>query len=286
MRGLRSRLSFLNEVGLSYLSLNRSYATLSGGEAQRVRLAMQLGMSLVGVVYLLDEPSIGLHPMDNRRLIDTLSALRDRGNSVIVVEHDGDTMRAADHLIELGPGAGTEGGELIFQGKPTESHRAKRSRTGLFLSGVQRVEKYFETRSPGSDWLTVRGASEHNLKGIDARFPVGLLTVVCGMSGSGKSTLVNDILARAAAFRLNRAKSIAGKHLKIEGLDHFSSVVQVDQEPIGRSPCPILRPTRNCLISCAICMPSAHWPRSAGTSPAVSASMYREVAASVARGMG
>lgn len=236
VRGLSSRLSFLNEVGLSYLTLDRGYATLSGGEAQRVRLATQLGMSLVGVVYLLDEPSIGLHPLDNRRLIKTLVGLRDRGNSVVVVEHDGDTMRAADHLIELGPGAGSQGGEVIFEGAPQDSYQSKTSRSGMFLSGAQRVEKYAETLEPKTDWLIVRGAKEHNLKAIDARLPVGLLTVVCGMSGSGKSTLVNDILAKAAAFKLNRAKSIPGKHQRIEGLDNFSSVVQVNQDPIGRSP--------------------------------------------------
>lgn len=236
VRGLGSRLRFLNEVGLTYLTLNRSYASLSGGEAQRVRLATQLGMSLIGVVYLLDEPSIGLHPLDNRRLIQTLIGLRDRGNSVVVVEHDGETMQAADHLIELGPGAGVEGGELIFEGPPKASYSSKASRSGLFLSGEWRVEKNADTLSPQKEWLTVHGAAEHNLKAIDARFPVGLLTVVCGLSGSGKSTLVNDILAKAAAFKLNRAKSIPGKHKKVEGLEHFSSVVQVDQSPIGRSP--------------------------------------------------
>ncbi|MEM8868235.1 MAG: excinuclease ABC subunit UvrA, partial [Verrucomicrobiota bacterium] len=236
VRGLSSRLSFLNEVGLGYLNLDRGYSTLSGGEAQRVRLATQLGMSLVGVVYLLDEPSIGLHPLDNRRLIKTLTGLRDRGNSVVVVEHDGDTMRAADHLLELGPGAGTEGGDLIFEGAPKGSFDSKTSRSGMFLSGQYRVEKYADTLEPKLDWLVVEGATEHNLKGVDARFPVGLLTVVCGMSGSGKSTLVNDILARAAAFKLNRAKSIPGKHTKLRGLDLFSSIVEVDQEPIGRSP--------------------------------------------------
>ncbi|MEM1222323.1 MAG: excinuclease ABC subunit UvrA [Verrucomicrobiota bacterium] len=236
VRGLASRLSFLNEVGLSYLNLARGYATLSGGEAQRVRLATQLGMSLVGVVYLLDEPSIGLHPLDNRRLINTLVGLRDRGNSVVVVEHDGDTMRAADHLIELGPGAGTEGGALIFEGKPKASFSSKTSRSGMFLSGQYQVEKYADPMHPKGDWLTIEGAREHNLKGIDAKLPVGLLTVVCGISGSGKSTRVNDILARQAAFTLNRAKSIPGKHTRIRGLDAFSSVVEVDQEPIGRSP--------------------------------------------------
>jgi excinuclease ABC subunit A len=193
-------------------------------------------MSLIGVVYLLDEPSIGLHPLDNRRLIKTLISLRDRGNSVVVVEHDSETMRAADHLIELGPGAGVQGGDLIFEGTPEASYHSKTSRSGMFLSGQCQVEKYADTLKPSREWLTVRGASEHNLKNVDASFPVGLLTVVCGMSGSGKSTLVNDILAKAAAFKLNRAKTIPGKHVKLEGLDNFSSVVQVDQEPIGRSP--------------------------------------------------
>ncbi len=236
IRALGSRLSFLNEVGLSYLTLNRAYSSLSGGEAQRVRLATQLGMSLVGVVYLLDEPSIGLHPVDNRRLIQTLTQLRERGNSVVVVEHDAETMLAADHLIELGPAAGTEGGELIYQGTPVNSFSDKQSRSGKFLSGEVRIEKGAKTLVPKVDWLSIEGASENNLKNIDVRFPVGLLTVVCGISGSGKSTLVNDILAKSAAFKLNRAKTIPGKHKKITGLDNFLSVIQVDQSPIGRSP--------------------------------------------------
>lgn len=236
VRGLASRLSFLNQVGLSYLTLDRTYTTLSGGEAQRVRLATQLGMSLVGVVYLLDEPSIGLHPLDNRRLIQTLQDLRDRGNSVVVVEHDGDTMLAADYLIELGPGAGAQGGALIYAGQPAGSFVSGASRCGPFLSGAVQVEKSADTLQPSVGWLEVLGASEHNLKGVDVALPVGLLTVVCGVSGSGKSTLVNDILARAAAFQLNGAKSIPGKHRGLKGLDAFRSVVQVDQEPIGRSP--------------------------------------------------
>jgi len=236
VRGLSSRLNFLNEVGLNYLTLNRSYASLSGGEAQRVRLATQLGMSLIGVVYLLDEPSIGLHPLDNRRLIKTLKELRDRGNSVVVVEHDSETMLAADHLIELGPGAGVQGGELIYQGPPKESFESKTSRSGMFLSGHWQVDKNAETLSSGQAWLSVQGCSENNLKHLDANFPVGLLSVVCGVSGSGKSTLVNDVLATAAAFKLNRAKSIPGKHDKLEGLENFTSVIQVNQEPIGRSP--------------------------------------------------
>lgn len=236
IHGLAERLSFLNKVGLSYLTLNRSYATLSGGEAQRVRLATQLGMSLIGVVYILDEPSIGLHPLDNRRLIQTLQGLRDRGNSVLVVEHDADTMRAADHLIELGPGAGIEGGKLIFEGEPEASYSDDSSRSGAFLSGRQRVEKLADPRRSTGEWLTVKEATENNLQSVTASFPVGLLTVVCGLSGSGKSTLVNDILAKAAALKLNRAKSIPGKHTRVEGLEYFNTVVQVDQSPIGRSP--------------------------------------------------
>ena len=236
VHGLAQRLLFLNEVGLGYLTLDRSYATLSGGEAQRVRLATQLGMSLVGVVYILDEPSIGLHPLDNRRLIETLIGLRDRGNSVVVVEHDGDMMRMADHLIELGPGAGTHGGQIVFEGRPEASYVGEKSLSGQFLSGQRQVKKRADTLRPVGNWLTVNGAMENNLKSVDAAFPVGLLTVVCGLSGSGKSTLVNDILARAAAFKLNRSKSIPGRHKGVSGLDHFSSVVEVDQSPIGRSP--------------------------------------------------
>lgn len=236
VQGLSQRLLFLNEVGLSYLTLDRSYATLSGGEAQRVRLATQLGMSLIGVIYILDEPSIGLHPLDNQRLIRTLLGLRDRGNSVIVVEHDADTMRAADHLIELGPGAGVQGGEVIFEGPPKASYADKRSRSGCFLAGRQRVEKNAATLRPSPDRLKIKGASENNLRSVDVQFPVGLITAVCGVSGSGKSTLINDILAKAAAFKLNRAKCIPGKHRGLEGLDNFSSIIQVDQSPIGRSP--------------------------------------------------
>ena len=236
LRGLATRLKFLNEVGLNYLSLNRAYSTLSGGEAQRVRLATQLGMSLVGVVYVLDEPSIGLHPLDNRRLIKTLQGLRDRGNTVVVVEHDGDTMRAADHLIELGPGAGAEGGVLIYEGAPAGSYDCKTSRSGGFLSGATRLEKEAATLRPRDEWLVVEGAAAHNLKKVDARFPVGLMTVVCGISGSGKSSLVNAVLAKAAAFQLNRARVIPGPHKQLRGLEYFSTVVQVDQAPIGRSP--------------------------------------------------
>jgi len=236
LTGLRDRLRFLCEVGLGYLTLEREVATLSGGEAQRARLATQLGMGLVGVTYVLDEPSIGLHPIDNEKLLGTLRQLRDRGNTLVVVEHDAETMRAADHLLELGPGAGREGGDLLFAGSPQAAQDSKDSRTGLYLSGKARVEKSAKPIAPRGEWIRVKGATEHNLKNVNADFPAGLLTVVCGVSGSGKSTLVNDVLGAAAAFKLNRAKTIPGKHRKIEGLDAFEGCIRVDQEPIGRSP--------------------------------------------------
>ncbi|MCB1105808.1 MAG: excinuclease ABC subunit A, partial [Cephaloticoccus sp.] len=236
--GIAQRLGFLLDTGLGYLTLDRDYATLSGGEAQRVRLATQLGMGLMGVVYVLDEPSVGLHPCDNERLLRQLQELRDRGNTVIVVEHDEDTMRLADELIELGPGAGTEGGEVLFQGAPADCQKlpAKTSQTGAYLSRKLRVENDAGNKQPTGAWLTVREAREHNLKGVDVKFPVGLLTCVTGPSGSGKSTLVNDILAAAAARKLNGAKSLPGAHRSIENLDFFEKLVLVDQSPIGRSP--------------------------------------------------
>ena len=236
--GIELRLRFLKEVGLEYLTLNRQYSTLSGGEAQRVRLATQLGMSLVGVVYVLDEPSIGLHPKDNQKLIESLKELRDRGNSVVVVEHDEDTMRAADHLIELGPGAGLSGGEVLFEGTPEDCAGQKKDgfETGEYLSGRQTLTKSVKTLSPQKKWLEIKGASQHNLQKVDAQFPVGLLTCVTGVSGSGKSTLVNEILAKAAARKLNRAKEIPGKHTGMKGLEHFERAVRVSQDPIGQSP--------------------------------------------------
>jgi len=236
--GIEQRLHFLVETGLGYLTLERDYATLSGGEAQRVRLATQLGMGLIGVIYVLDEPSVGLHPHDNARLLDQLTALRDRGNTVVVVEHDEDTMRAADEILELGPGAGTEGGELLYQGTPEGLARMppSQSRTGPYLSRKYTVTREADAKVPDGAWLTVREARQHNLQGIDAKFPLGLLTCVTGVSGSGKSTLVNDILAVAAARKLNRAKAFPGKHRSIENLDFFEKLVRVDQEPIGRSP--------------------------------------------------
>lgn len=236
--GIAQRLRFLLETGLGYLTLGRDYDTLSGGEAQRVRLATQLGMGLIGVVYVLDEPSIGLHPADNEKLLATLTELRDRGNTVVVVEHDEDTMRIADEILELGPEAGTEGGRVLFQGAPADLMKlpAKASRTGPYLARKLHVTREAKPKTTDGLFLTVREARENNLKGVDARFPVGLLTVVTGVSGSGKSTLVNDVLAAAAARKLNGAKSIPGKHRHIENLDTFERLVQVDQSPIGRSP--------------------------------------------------
>jgi len=237
--GIEQRLRFLLETGLGYLTLDRDYATLSGGEAQRVRLATQLGMGLMGVIYVLDEPSIGLHPADNERLLRQLRSLRDRGNTVIVVEHDEDTLRLADELVELGPEAGSAGGQILFQGSAKEccALPLSKSRIGPYLSRRSRVLKDFATKAPAEGaWLRILGAREHNLRNIDASFPVGLLTCVTGVSGSGKSTLVNDILAAAAARKLNGAKAIPGLHRSIDGLDHFSRLVLVDQEPIGRSP--------------------------------------------------
>ncbi|MBN1403050.1 MAG: excinuclease ABC subunit A, partial [Opitutales bacterium] len=210
-KGLEQRLSFLVEMGLDYLSLDREYSTLSGGEARRVRLATQLGMGLVGVIYVLDEPTIGLHAHDTRLLIQRLQTLKERGNTVLVVEHDPDLIRAAEHLVEIGPGAGASGGHLLFQGTPADAQGSPRSLAGPYLSGRARVERNAERLAPTGDWLCVHGAAEHNLQGIDAAFPVGLFTAITGVSGSGKSTLVNGILAEAAARKLNGAKSIPGR---------------------------------------------------------------------------
>lgn len=238
IEGIEFRLRFLKEVGLDYLTLNRGYSTLSGGESQRVRLATQLGMSLMGVVYVLDEPSIGLHAKDNKKLVETLKELRDVGNSVVVVEHDEEMMRAADHLIEIGPGAGLYGGEVLFEGKPEDClGSAERAHsTGAYLSGELSLQKSAKTLEPAGRWIEIKEASQHNLKNVTARIPVGLLSCVTGVSGSGKSTLVNGILAKAAARKLNRSKDIPGPHKGIDGLEHFERVVRVSQEPIGQSP--------------------------------------------------
>ncbi|MFC8663038.1 excinuclease ABC subunit UvrA [Streptomyces sp. NPDC057199] len=231
------RLRFLLDVGLDYLSLDRPAASLSGGEAQRIRLATQIGAGLTGVLYVLDEPSIGLHQRDNQRLIETLKRLRDRGNTVIVVEHDEETLRVADWLVDMGPGAGTQGGRIVCSGTVQEVSEHPESVTGAYLSGRRTIPLPARRREPAvSRVLTVHDASEHNLRGITVAFPLGLFTAVTGVSGSGKSTLVNDILHTALAQRIHRAHKVPGRHRTITGIEHIDKVVQVDQTPIGRSP--------------------------------------------------
>ena len=232
---IRQRLKFLNDVGLNYLSLERSAESLSGGEAQRIRLASQIGSGLTGVMYVLDEPSIGLHQRDNDRLIATLQHLRDLGNTVLVVEHDEDMIRTADHVIDMGPGAGVHGGRVMAQGTPAQVLANPHSLTGQFLSGTRQIAVPPERHTPW-DWVTVVNASGHNLTGVTVPFPIGLLTCVTGVSGSGKSTLVNDTLYAAVAKHLYRAHEEPAPHDEIQGLEHFDKVINVDQSPIGRTP--------------------------------------------------
>ena len=236
IREIVERLRFLNDVGVGYLTLQRASATLSGGEAQRIRLATQIGSALVGVLYILDEPSIGLHQRDNLRLIETLMRLRDLGNTVLVVEHDEETMRLADHIVDMGPGAGEHGGRVVAQGTPDEVAAQPGSLTGAFLAGRRRIELPAQRRLP-LQWFTVRGARMHNLKGIDVSFPVGAFTCVTGVSGSGKSTLVNEILYKGMAARLNRGTKLrAGAHDGIDDARLLDKVIDIDQSPIGRTP--------------------------------------------------
>ena len=237
LKEIKARLGFMSNVGLNYLELGRAANTLSGGEAQRIRLATQIGSGLQGVLYVLDEPSIGLHQRDNDRLIDTLKRLRDLGNTVLVVEHDEDTIRQSDFLVDMGPGAGSKGGQIVAMGAPEEVAKNPDSITGRYLSGAEKIAVPKKRRKPNQDQqLIVRGAQENNLKNIDVAFPLGLMTVVSGVSGSGKSTLVNDIVARELAARLNRSQAVPGKHDRIDGIKLLDKAIVIDQSPIGRTP--------------------------------------------------
>ena len=235
LKEIRARIMFLIDVGLDYLSLSRATGTLSGGEAQRIRLATQIGSGLVGVAYILDEPSIGLHQRDNDKLLKTLTHLRDLGNSVIVVEHDEDTMMAADCIVDIGPGAGEHGGKVVAVGTAEEIMKCEDSITGAYLSGRRSIPVPSERRQP-TGWLKVRGARENNLKNVDVDIPLGVMTCVTGVSGSGKSSLVNEILYKSLAKKLNRARTIAGAHDGIDGVDQLDKIIAIDQSPIGRTP--------------------------------------------------
>ena len=235
LKEIRARVSFLSDVGLDYLSLGRATGTLSGGEAQRIRLATQIGSGLVGVAYILDEPSIGLHQRDNDRLLGSLMKLRDLGNSLIVVEHDEDTMRAADCIVDIGPGAGEHGGQLVAMGTAEDLMKNEDSITGAYLSGKLKIPVPLERRKP-TGFLTVKGAAENNLKNIDVKIPLGIMTCITGVSGSGKSSLVNEILYKRLARELNHARTIPGKHKDMKGLDQVDKVIAIDQSPIGRTP--------------------------------------------------
>ena len=236
LKEIKSRLGFLQSVGLEYLTLSRASGTLSGGESQRIRLATQIGSSLMGVLYILDEPSIGLHQRDNHKLLNTLKNLRDLGNTVIVVEHDEDTMREADFLVDIGPGAGVHGGEVVFAGPPREIESCEASLTGQYLSGRRKVEVPEKRRKGNGKFLEIRGAQQNNLKNVNVKIPLGEFVCVTGVSGSGKSSLINEILYKKLAAELNRAHAHPGKHKEIRGLEHLDKVIQIDQSPIGRTP--------------------------------------------------
>ena len=236
LKEIKSRLGFLQSVGLEYLTLSRASGTLSGGESQRIRLATQIGSSLMGVLYILDEPSIGLHQRDNHELLNTLKNLRDLGNTVIVVEHDEDTMREADFLVDIGPGAGVHGGEVVFAGPPQEIESCEASLTGQYLSGRRKVEVPEKRRKGNGKFLEIRGAQQNNLKNVNVKIPLGEFVCVTGVSGSGKSSLINEILYKKLAAELNRAHAHPGKHKEIRGLEHLDKVIQIDQSPIGRTP--------------------------------------------------
>jgi excinuclease ABC subunit A len=236
LKEITARLGFLLDVGLDYLSLNRASASLAGGEAQRIRLATQIGSGLTGVLYVLDEPSIGLHHRDNHRLIDTLLRLRDLGNTLIVVEHDEATIRTADYLVDIGPGAGEHGGDIVAQGSLAEVEAVEGSLTGQYMSGKRAIPVPVRRRKPGERWLELTGVHEHNLKDVTARFPLGVFTCITGVSGSGKSTLVNDVLLKALMQAVYRSRTAPGRYATLRGEDSLDKVIDVDQSPIGRTP--------------------------------------------------
>jgi excinuclease ABC subunit A len=236
LKEITARLGFLLDVGLDYLSLNRASASLAGGEAQRIRLATQIGSGLTGVLYVLDEPSIGLHQRDNHRLIDTLLRLRDLGNTLIVVEHDEATIRTADYLVDIGPGAGEHGGDIVAQGSLAEVEAVEGSLTGQYMSGKRAIPVPVRRRKPGERWLELTGVREHNLKDVTARFPLGVFTCITGVSGSGKSTLVNDVLLKALMQAVYRSRTAPGRYATLRGEDSLDKVIDVDQSPIGRTP--------------------------------------------------
>ena len=283
MKEIKNRLQFLQSVGLDYLTLARSAGTLSGGESQRIRLTTQIGSALSGVLYVLDEPSIGLHQRDNDKLIATLKNLRDLGNTVIVVEHDEDTMRSADYIVDVGPGAGVHGGEIVAAGSVKDICKAKRSITGDYLSGRKRIEVP-QTRRPGNgNFLTVKGARENNLRNIDVKFPLGEFVCVTGISGSGKSSLINEILYKTLACELNGARSRAGKCDGVEGLEFVDKVIGIDQQPIGRTPRSNLPPIPACSMTSAPSSPRRRMPKCGATARDGSASTSGAAAARPAR---
>jgi len=236
VKEINARLGFLLDVGLEYLTLSRAAATLAGGEAQRIRLASQIGSGLVGTLYVLDEPSIGLHQRDNHRLIETLERLRDLGNTVLVVEHDEDTIRASDWLVDIGPGAGEHGGEIVYSGPVDGVLRVSKSVTGQYLSGKRSVAVPAKRRPTGDDWLTIRGAREHNLKNLTVKLPLGCFVAVTGVSGSGKSTLIRDILLPSLMQKIYKSKDAPGRHTAVDGVGKLDKVIDMDQSPIGRTP--------------------------------------------------
>ncbi|HOO44426.1 MAG TPA: excinuclease ABC subunit UvrA, partial [Bacillota bacterium] len=236
IKEIKARLDFLINVGLDYLTLSRASSTLSGGESQRIRLATQIGSRLTGVLYVLDEPSIGLHQRDNLRLIDTLKGMRDLGNTMIVVEHDMEMIASSDLIVDIGPGAGNEGGEVVFVGTPEEILKDPNSLTGKYMRGEEKIEIPGSRREHTRGYLRISGASENNLKEIDAEFPIGCLTVVTGVSGSGKSSLVNEVLYKNLANLITRRNEVAGKCKKIENYHEFDRIIDIDQSPIGRTP--------------------------------------------------